>query len=288
MDEVGLGRTRSRGPIGISTASYPEDRLVLSVALGGFRLELHRKGTVSILGEADSPEILQNRIAGYKHLPLVLRLPDGQGCRGTLAFPLIEEHEVAGLVAAELASRLATDDELVLSTEIIRRDVTLGRTLVEYVAIRKIELDRWLLLAARWRARPKSVEVCGAILSVPLARTVRQHPRIVGVGLSCLAALACGATWLVAAPATSSPYGPNLQLSAEMVRLAEQLRAVKATRPFAAPDAGIVPGLARLTLPDPPTRPAAVRYQNLASHDGSAAAVIGWFAEPQSATAPAD
>jgi hypothetical protein len=233
--------------------------------------------------------MLQNRIGRYKLLPLVLRLPDGQGRRGTVTLPLVEEREVGDLVAAEVAGEMKADGEIVLASEVIGHDVIRGRILVEYVAIEKVELDRWLLLAARWRARPRSVEVCGATLPVPSQGQVRKHPRIVGAGLSCLAALACAATWVVAAPATSSPHGPNLQLGAEMVRLSEQMRAVKAARPFASTDAGVMPGLARLTPSDPaPARPAVVRYENVASHGRSAAAVIGWFAEPQSAAVSGD
>ncbi len=259
--------------------------LVLSIGSNGFAATLDCKGRCNALGEADSPESLRSLISPHSVLPVVFRLPEGEGYRGTLTLPLVDRREVRGLAEAELAGLLPEGGGMALALLKVERDIRTARISVEYVATPKTSLDRWLLLAARWGIRPNALEICGTRLSLLVFRSDRPQAIAVWSGLSCAALLLCAAVWIAMLPEEVGRSAPGLQFKAEMVALAEQMQARKAARSAMPGETAVmvVPGFARLAAFDfYRTRPVS-RYELVADHAGSSMALIGWFVETQTA-----
>ncbi len=214
----------------------------------------------------------------------MFRLPEGNGFRGTVTLPLVEAHELRGLLEAEALAVHPAAGQLALAVLDVERDVRRGRTVVDYVAIPKADLDRWLLLSARWGVRPNALEIGGTTLHLLAFSQARSGGRTVLFGVSVALAFAGLLAWIVF-PYDSGRSAPRLQIAAEMVQLAEQMRAIKVTRPMPDGADSLAMGLARGVPPAPrPSQPVVVRYEILDAHAGSASALVGWFVDPQNAS----
>ena len=259
-------------------------RLILSLGERGFVAVLDLKGLTNALGEAEEPAGLDALLHPHRTLPIVFRLPEGCGFRGTATLPLVEAHELKGLLEAEASALHPAAGPLALAVLDVDRDVRRGRTVVDYVAIPKDDLDRWLLLAARWGVRPNALEIGGTTLHLLAFSQARPRWQTLLFTVSCAFATVGLLAWIVF-PDDSGRSMPRLKIAVEMVQLSEQMRAIKVTRPMPDGADSLAMGVARGGPPATrPSRPAVVRYEILDAYAGSASALVGWFVDPQNAS----